>query len=351
MANPTATADNRFDTVLAAAGLAPLARRTTRTLQVNLGRLCNQTCRHCHVDAGPARTEQMDGRVAARVLQVLRASPGITTLDITGGAPELNPHFRPLVDGAVAAGREVLVRCNLTVLGLPSQADTPEYFAARGLVVIASLPCYTRENVDAQRGVGVFASSIAALRRLNALGYGHCEGGNAPVGPGAARALRLHLVYNPLGPSLPGDQAALEADYRRRLAADHGLVFDRLFTLANLPIHRFADDLRAQGRLASYEDLLAGRFNPAAAAEVMCRTLVSVDWEGRLADCDFHQVTRVPLGHGARTIFELDDLSALDRAPIATATHCLGCTAGQGSSCAGALADAAGAAARDVSPG
>ncbi len=329
---PAAGTAHRFDALLAAHGLPPLRRGAPATLQVNMGKWCNQTCRHCHVDAGPSRTERMARPIVERILRVLAASPGVATVDVTGGAPELNPHFRRLVNGSLAAERQVMVRCNLTVLEQPGQEDTPDFFADRGVTVVASLPCYTAENTDRQRGAGVFEASLRALRRLNALGYGRAQGDER--GPG----LRLHLVYNPQGPSLPAPQAGLEADYRERLATDHGIVFDRLFTLANMPIHRFAEDLQRQGRLAEYEDLLAGGFNAAAVGGVMCRDLVSVDWDGRLSDCDFNLMLGLPLGGGQRTIFDIDDLGGLDGARVTTGHHCLGCTAGQGSSCGGALA-------------
>jgi radical SAM/Cys-rich protein len=267
-----------------------------------------------------------------RILAVLAKSPSIRTVDITGGAPELNPHFQRLVNGSLAGEREVIVRCNLTVLLQPGQQDTAEMFAVRGVTVVASLPCYTAANTDAQRGDGVFAASIRALRRLNALGYGEAQGDESAPG------LRLHLVYNPLGPTLPPPQAALEADFRARLRTDHGVLFDRLYTLANMPIHRFAEDLEHSGRLSAYEDLLAGAFNPAAVEGLMCRDLVSVDWDGRLSDCDFNLMLGMAPGSGARSIFDVTRLEQFDGAPIATGNHCLGCTAGQGSSCGGALA-------------
>ena len=353
-----------FAATLARHGLPALRRRLPTTLQVNLGKLCNQACRHCHVDAGPTRTELMDAATAERVLAVVQANPSLVTVDITGGAPELNPRFRDLVRGVRAAGRRVMVRCNLTVLFEPGQDDLPAFYAEHGVHVVASLPCYTEDNVDQQRGGGVFDKSVEAIRRLNAAGYGAAQGGDAlpadgagaldgddgdpRVGPDGA-PLRLDLVYNPLGPFLPPPQEALEADYRARLAADHGLRFDRLLALANMPIHRFAEDLERQGKLGDYETLLRERFNPAAVDDLMCRDLLSVDWDGTLADCDFHQMLDLPLGAGAagdgagpRTVFELDDLSALTDAPVTTADHCLGCTAGQGSSCGGALAADAG---------
>jgi len=294
------------------------------------------------------------------VLTVLAASPGVGLVDITGGAPELNPHFRALVDGVRALGRDVMVRCNLTVLYQPGQDDLPDFYASRGVHLVASLPCYTAENVDKQRGGGVFDDSVRALQALNAVGYGAAEGGSQADGSlsngsqangsqangsgsqadGAApdTSRRLDLVYNPLGPSLPPPQEALETDYRVRLADDFGIRFDRLLAIANMPIHRFADDLDRSGKLADYEDLLVTAFNPAAAADVMCRDLLSVDWDGTLSDCDFNQMLGLGLGAGARSIHEIDQLGELADAPITTATHCLGCTAGQGSSCGGALA-------------
>ena len=367
---------DRFAATLAAHELSPLTRRDTRTLQVNMGKLCNQACRHCHVDAGPNRTELMSGDTVQRILTVLAASPGVSLVDITGGAPELNPRFRALVDGVRALGREVMVRCNLTVLYQPGQDDLPDFYASRGVQLVASLPCYTAENVDKQRGGGVFDDSVRALQALNAVGYGAAEGGShgsgsqasgshgsgshgsgsrtdgpqaigsgtngAAKGARAGASLRLDLVYNPLGPSLPPPQEALEADYRVRLAEDFGIRFDRLLAIANMPIHRFADDLDRSGKLADYEDLLVSAFNPIAAGDVMCRDLLSVDWDGTLSDCDFNQMLGLPLGAGARSIHDVDQLGELADAPITTATHCLGCTAGQGSSCGGALAADAG---------
>ncbi len=325
--------EDRFAALLQRHQLPVLRRRAVTTLQLNLGRLCNQSCRHCHVDAGPLRTELMDDRVIERVLQLLQASPGVTTVDITGGAPELNPRFRRLVTGVRQLGRDVMVRCNLTVIHESGQDDLPGFYAENQAKIVASLPCYTEDNVDTQRGGGVFELSIAALRQLNAVGYGAAQGG------ANAEALRLDLVYNPLGPSLPPAQQALQADYRQRLGADHGIVFDQLYTLANMPIHRFADDLQRQGALDSYHALLEDSFNPAAVDGVMCRELVSVDWNGRFADCDFHQMLNLPLATAHSTIFEVESFADLDDGPITTASHCLGCTAGQGSSCGGALTD------------
>ncbi|RMF74521.1 MAG: radical SAM/Cys-rich domain protein [Acidobacteria bacterium] len=315
----------RFDDVLARHGLAPLEAAAIEVLQVNVGRLCNQTCSHCHVDAGPDRTDAVMSReTAAQCLAVLERE-AIPTLDITGGAPELNPQFRFLVEGARALGRRVIDRCNLTVLLLPSQADTVEFLARHEVEIVASLPCYLSRNTDAQRGDRVFERSIRALRRLNQAGYG--TGG----------ALRLTLVHNPVGASLPGDQAALERDYRRELAERHGVTFDELYTITNMPIARFLEHLEREGQTARYLDTLVGAFNPVAAQNVMCRTYLSVGWDGRLYDCDFNQMLDLAPAEGApRTIAELLERGAAPRR-IVTDRHCFGCTAGAGSSCAGAL--------------
>jgi radical SAM/Cys-rich protein len=313
-----------FAARLATEGLPALRRARVTTLQVNVGRRCDLACHHCHVEAGPKRTEAMDRGGVERVVELLRRNPGVEELDLTGGAPELHPDFRFLVASARALGRRVVDRCNLTVLLEPGQEDTAEFLAAHGVEVVASLPCFEAPNVERQRGRGVFARSIEALQRLNALGYGRPDS-----------ALRLDLVYNPQGASLPPPQAELEARYRDALARDHGVVFHRLLTITNMPIKRFAHALARDGGLAGYLDLLAGHFNAATVAALMCRTLVSVAWDGRLYDCDFNQM--LELG-GARTIWDDDDLDALAGAPIATAPHCFGCTAGAGSSCGGALA-------------
>jgi len=333
MATPSPGPDARrpgFEEAFAAHGLPPLRRAAVTTLQVNVGKRCNQACHHCHVDAGPNRTERMPRAVAERVLWLLERNPRVELLDVTGGAPELWDDFRFLVEGARGLGRRVIDRCNLTVLLEPGQEDTATFLASRGVEIVASLPCYGPENVDRQRGRGVFEKSLAALRRLNDLGYGH-EGS----------ALRLDLVYNPLGPSLPPPQAALEARYREELAREHGVVFHRLLTLTNVPIARFAHELAREGRHEAYLSLLAHHFNPATAPGLMCRHLVSVGWDGRLHDCDFDQMLGLPLGAPARTVWELDDLAELAGAPVATGDHCFACTAGAGSSCGGALASPA----------
>jgi radical SAM/Cys-rich protein len=316
-----------FAAHLARHGRAPLRRGALRTLQLNVGLRCNLACHHCHVESGPKRREAMDRRGALRVLELLRANPGIEVLDLTGGAPELHPEFRQLVAEARALGRRVVDRCNLTVLFEPGQADTPEFLAAQGAEVVASLPCYTRENVDEQRGRGVFAGSIAALRRLNGLGYGR---------PGSP--LRLDLVYNPLGASLPPAQAALEARYRDELATGFGIEFHRLLTLTNMPIKRFAHALEREGLQAEYMSLLVNHFNPETVPHLMCRDTLSVGWDGRLYDCDFNQMLELEPQGPARTIWDALDLAGLEGAPIATGAHCFGCTAGAGSSCGGALA-------------
>jgi radical SAM/Cys-rich protein len=306
----------------------PIARRALDTLQVNLGYTCNQACFHCHVNAGPDRKERMARETVDIVLGVL-AARRIPTLDITGGAPELNPHFRHLVRSARALGSTVIDRCNLTVLNEPGFEDLAEFLADHAVEVTASLPCYTKENVERQRGADVFDSSILALRKLNALGYGRSDPHRV-----------LNLVYNPLGPSLPPAQDKLEAAYRRELATHFGVVFDRLFTLANMPIARFGSTLVSQGRFASYMQLLRASHRPGNLDAVMCRSLVSVDYRGYLYDCDFNQMLGIPLTVAGRARTHVSELltTTLDDNAIAVADHCYGCTAGQGSSCGGALA-------------
>ena len=325
----TVVAPVRFATTLAHHRVAPLRRVAVTTLQVNVGKLCNQACHHCHVDAGPKRTEIMTAATAERVLALLAASPRVTHVDLTGGAPELNPSFRTLVARARALGRRVQVRCNLTVLFVPGQEDLVEFYAARDVELICSLPCYTAANVDAQRGRGVFGQSIEALRRLNAAGFG-----------GVGAPLRLDLVYNPLGAFLPAPQAALEEKYRGELRRLFGLEFGRLLTITNMPIKRFAEMLARRGELDDYLGLLVNHFNPGTVADLMCRSLLSVGWDGRLYDCDFNQMLEIPLAAGERapaTIWALDSCEQLSDLPIAIADHCYGCTAGAGSSCGGSL--------------
>jgi len=318
-----------FDAMLARNGVGPLRRSCARTLQVNVGKLCNQACHHCHVDAGPNRTEQMSRATAERAAEVLARSPRVATMDITGGAPELNENFGVLVERARALSREVIVRCNLTVIFVDGMSWLPEFYARNNVHLICSLPCYTAENVEKQRGRGVFERSIEALRVLNALGYG--RGAHA-----------LDLVYNPIGSYLPPAQAELEARYRDELGRNYGVTFDRLLTLTNMPIARFARQLERSGCLGEYMGLLVNHFNPATVAGLMCRSLVSVGYEGTLYDCDFNQMLGIELRGAARkqrlTVWDIDDLDALTGARIATAPHCFGCTAGAGSSCTGALA-------------
>ena len=299
------------------------------TLQINVGYRCNQSCVHCHVNAGPSRTEEMAGDVADLVLGFL-ARRRIPTLDITGGAPELNPHFRRLVSDARTMGVRVMDRCNLTILEVPGQADLAEFLAAQRVEIVASMPCYLEDNVDRQRGQGVFDGSIRGLQRLNALGYGQDE------------KLVLNLVYNPQGPSLPPAQGELEADYKRVLA-DYGITFNRLFTLANMPIQRFGAILISKGQFDAYLALLRNAHLDANLAGVMCRNLISVDYRGYVYDCDFNQMLDLPLARGKRTRVHLAELMDDDIAgnPIRVAGHCFGCTAGQGSSCGGALKQAA----------
>ena len=320
-----ATGVERFDDVLARHGLGPLEATSIEVLQVNVGRLCNQACVHCHVDAGPDRTDAMMSRETAGQCLELLERESIPTLDITGGAPELNPQFRFLVEGARARGCRVIDRCNLTVLLLPSQADLVDFLAGHEVEIVASLPCYLSHNTDSQRGEHVFERSIRALRRLNERGYG--RGG----------ALRLTLVHNPVGASLPGCQEGLERDYRRELGARYGVTFDELYTITNMPIARFLESLERQGKTAEYLETLAGAFNPAAAAGVMCRSYLSVGWDGKLYDCDFNQMLELPTAGGTpRTVAELLERGFSPR-PVVTDRHCFGCTAGAGSSCGGAL--------------
>ena len=313
----------------------PLRRGIIDTLQVNLGYRCNQSCLHCHVNAGPNRTEEMSADTIAAVIDFLTASPDLRTLDLTGGAPELNRHFRSLVVAARARGVRVIDRCNLTILEEPGQEGLAEFLAAHGVEVVASMPCYLEDNVDRQRGKGTFDASIRGLQRLNALGY-------AQAGSG----LSLNLVYNPQGASLPPPQAALEADYKRHLAEHFGVTFNQLFTLANMPIQRFGSTLVSKGEFNSYMQLLRSAHREENLAQVMCRSLVSVDWQGYVYDCDFNQQLGLPIQdllHAGKARVHLTDITAeqLEDQPIRVADHCFGCTAGQGSSCGGALADGA----------
>lgn len=315
----------RFEAKLADHGLWPLRALGIQSLQVNVGKLCNQTCRHCHVDAGPDRPEVMSRETMQQCLDVL-AQGQIPILDITGGAPELNPSFRWLVEKAHALGKRIIDRCNLTILLVPRFEDLPGFLAQHRVEIVASLPCYLPENTNRQRGEGVFKKSIEALRRLNGVGYGQPESG-----------LDLTLVYNPVGPSLPPPQSSLEVAYRKELLDRYGVVFTRLFTITNMPISRFLEDLLQSGRYETYMDKLVAAYNPQAAAGVMCRTLLSVGWDGRLYDCDFNQMLDLELAPGlARHIRDID-VAALATRTIVTGQHCYGCTAGSGSSCQGSI--------------
>ena len=314
-----------FNSALAAAGLAPLESLGIEVLQLNVGKVCNQTCRHCHVDAGPDRRESMSLATIQACLDAVRQA-AIPVVDITGGAPELHPEFRRLVVESRALGAHVIDRCNLTILLVPGFDDLPEFLAENRVEIVASLPCYLAENTDAQRGDGVFDRSIEAIRRLNALGYGQDDG------------LELTLVYNPIGPKLPPDQSTLEATYRRELRARYGIEFTRLYTITNMPISRFLEDLMASGELDRYLETLISSFNPKAVAGLMCRTTLSVGWDGRLHDCDFNQMLDLGLAQGRPQSIHEFNLELLSRRAIVTATHCFGCTAGSGSGCQGATA-------------
>ncbi len=330
LGDPERVVAGRFEELVRSAGRDPLRRDRLDIVQLNVGRVCNQTCAHCHVDAGPDRKESMGRETADAILEFLAGSTA-TTLDITGGAPEMNPNFRYLVEQARGLGRSVIDRCNLTILLAPRYESLAEFLAAHQVAVVASLPCYLEENCDAQRGSGVFARSIEALQRLNALGYGR-EG----------TGLELHLVYNPVGLGLPPDQQSLEQDYKQQLADRFGIVFNRLFTITNMPISRFLEDLLNRGQYEAYMQKLIDHFNPATLDQVMCRTMISVDWQGYVYDCDFNQMLDLPIPWSERSqdrphISELTEASVVGL-PICTGNHCLGCTSGCGSSCQGSLA-------------
>jgi len=304
-----------------------IRRRRLETLQVNLGYKCNQTCVHCHVNAGPNRTEMMSREIVFEIVAFLRAA-GIRTLDITGGAPELNPHFRMLVTAARDLGVHVIDRCNLTILEQPGQEDLAQFLSDHEVEVVASLPCYLEENVDRQRGKGVFEVSIRCLQLLNRFGYGQ---------PGSG--LTLNLVYNPQGPVLPPAQDKLEQDYRKHLGERYGIVINQLYVLTNMPIQRFGSMLISKGQFEQYMDLLKNAYQPQNLESVMCRTLLSVDWRGYVYDCDFNQMLGLPLEWKGKSRVHLKELigANLNGNPIIVKDHCYGCTAGQGSSCGGAL--------------
>ncbi len=320
----TNTLTNRFAERLVLLGITE-KRSVPDTLQINIGKLCNQACKHCHVDAGPNRSENMEIETVERLIELLRNSPAIQTVDITGGAPELNPHFRYLVKTARSLGKTVIDRCNLTVLFEPGQETTAEFLRDHRVQITASLPCYSLKNVDHQRGTGSFDKSIAALQMLNRLGYG-CD-----------VALPLNLVYNPPGALLPPNQMQLEADYRRELQSHFGIVFTNLYTMTNMPIKRFRADLERHEKLHEYATLLENNFNSAAAENIMCRNLISVSWDGNLFDCDFNQMLDLPLSGSLRSVWDIELFEELADEPILFENHCFGCTAGAGSSCRGKL--------------
>lgn len=305
----------------------PLTRGKLDTLQANLGYRCNQACLHCHVAASPKRTEEMSWETMTQLLEFAQRQQ-IKTLDLTGGAPEMNPHFRDLVRAARALGMRVIDRCNLTILVEPGYEDLAQFLAEQQVEVVASLPCYLEENVDKQRGDGVFQASLNGLRQLNALGYGLPDSGRV-----------LNLVYNPGGPSLPPSQQALELAYKEQLATRYGIVFNQLFALTNMPIQRFGSQLLSQHQFVDYMQLLKDAYQPANLPGVMCRSLISVGWQGEVFDCDFNQMLGLPLGIAASSshLKELLDQDLTDHS-IRVADHCYGCTAGQGSSCGGAVA-------------
>jgi len=315
-----------FEATLDGAGILPLRATGIEVLQINVGKKCNQTCRHCHVDAGPDRTEMMPPDVVDACLQVL-AESAIPTLDITGGAPELHPEFRRIVMAGTDLGRRVIDRCNLTITRLPNYRWIAPFLAEHRVEITASLPYFQGHQTDAQRGEGVFDESIAALRELNSLGYGRAGSG-----------LVLNLVTNPVGAFLPPDQRAAERDWKRELGRRYGIVFDRLYTITNMPISRFLEYLDEKGQVEAYLTRLVQGFNPAAAAGVMCRTTLSVGWDGTLYDCDFNQMLDLPVGEGLPRHIRDFDAARLAGRPIALGPHCFGCTAGAGSSCGGAVA-------------
>ena len=322
--NQPRAAQRTFEEALAASGLHPLTAAGIQVFQINVGKLCNQTCRHCHVDAGPDRREIMTRETAELCMRKL-ADTDIPAVDITGGAPELNPNFRFLVEESRRLGRHVMDRCNLTVLLLPSQADLAEFLASHEVEVVASLPYYTADRTDAQRGDRVFEKSIRALELLNRLGYGI-----------KGTRLKLNLVYNPTGAFLPPAQQAVEADFRRELQKRWGIQFNRLYTITNMPISRFLEFLLRTGNYDRYMQKLIRAYNTEAAASVMCRHTISVGWDGTLYDCDFNQMIELAVNHGTPRHIRDFDYQALAGRRIATGQHCYGCTAGSGSSCGGA---------------
>lgn len=307
----------------------PFFRRELQTLQVNIGKLCNQACLHCHVEAGPKKTaENMNKETIDQLIKLIDATSSIRTVDITGGAPEMNANFRYFVSELASRKIKVIDRCNLTVLSLKGQEDTHQFLADHKVEVVASLPCYSKDNVDKQRGRGTFGQSINGLKKLNQVGYGK-EG----------TGLILNLVYNPVGPYLPPSQAKLQNDYKAELKELFDIEFNQLFTITNMPVKRFLWDLERRGELDAYMHLLLENFNSGAAENIMCRDLVSVSWDGRLYDCDFNQMLDMDLGGKPISVMQLDSFEVLNNKLIRFDDHCYGCTAGAGSSCGGSLTE------------
>ena len=306
--------------------LEGLHRSSMATLQVNIGKLCNQACHHCHVEAGPKRTEIMNLETTERILKLIAEGDSISTVDITGGAPEMMPHFKLLVSEVRKMGLEVIDRCNISVLFEPGQEETAQFLADQKVQIVASLPCYSKENVDKQRGRGVFDKSIEGLKALNNLGYAQPNSD-----------LQLHLVYNPGGAFLPPEQKPLEAAYKKELNELFGIQFNSLFTITNLPIKRFLVDLKRQDKEQEYMQTLIASYNPEAAKAVMCRSQLSVGWDGKIYDCDFNQMLEMADGGGLKDIWSIESFSEAIGKPISLANHCYSCTAGAGSSCGGAL--------------
>ncbi len=303
-----------------------IMRTPLEILQVNMGKLCNQACMHCHVEAGPNQTETMQEKTINRLIELMGQSPTIKTVDITGGAPELNPHFRTLITAAKKQNKDVIDRCNLTIFFENGQKETMDFLQTHQVNIVASLPCYSKNNVDMQRGKGVFDKSIRALQLLNELGFGK-----------NTSELELNLVYNPIGFFLPPSQESLEADYKKELHKLFGIEFNHLFVITNMPIKRFLDQLIRENKYDDYMAMLINSFNVHAAENIMCRNLISIGWDGKIYDCDFNQMLEMPIQGKQQTIWDIESFDQIDNNPITFANHCYGCTAGAGSSCGGTL--------------
>ena len=316
---------DKFQKKLNEIGLFPLLPTGIEIFQINVGYMCNMTCKHCHVDAGPDRKEIMTRETLEYCLEAIRTS-GIETVDLTGGAPEMNPHFRWFVDEASKLDKQIIVRSNLTILDTKKFEDLPRFMAERGVEITCSLPFYNKRRTDAQRGEGTYEKSVKILKMLNEIGYGKEQEG-----------LRLNLVYNPVGAFLPADQKSLKQDYKERLWKDHGIIFNDLFTITNLPISRYLNFLLTSGNLEEYMEKLVTSFNPSAAMGVMCRNTISIGWDGTLYDCDFNQMLKLRTNHGAPDHIKNWDLKKLNSREIVVNQHCYGCTAGAGSSCGGSV--------------